>query len=208
MILDRARRLLDPVLEIERSEDRDAALRAALPHVPALGWTRAALAAGLQDAGGDPLLLDSLFPRGPIEAVEAWRDLADREMAGSVPADLAERRIPARIRALIALRLEQSAPHREALQRAAALLALPWNAPSALRIAARSADAIWNAAGDQSADLSHHTRRATLAAIHASVVAFWLTDRSEGARDTLAFLDRQLGRLARLQRQRRPARLA
>jgi hypothetical protein len=28
---------------IERSEDRDQALRAALPHVPALGWSRAAL---------------------------------------------------------------------------------------------------------------------------------------------------------------------
>ena len=69
-----------PPCNIERSEARDAAIRAALPHVPALGWTRAALGAGLRDLGQDPVEAESLFPGGPAEVVEAWSDLADREM--------------------------------------------------------------------------------------------------------------------------------
>ena len=60
-------------------EERDAAIRAVLPHVPALGWTRGAIAAGLTDAGLLPEDAAFLFPRGPVSAIEAWLDLTDRD---------------------------------------------------------------------------------------------------------------------------------
>jgi ubiquinone biosynthesis protein COQ9 len=191
---------------IERSEERDQAIRAALPHVPALGWTRAALSAGLVDLGRDPLEQDWLFPRGPAEAIEAWLDLADREMeAQAAEEDLLSRKIPARIRCLILIRLEQAAPHREAVRRALAQQTLPWNLGSALRTAARTADSIWGAAGDTSADFSWYTRRATLAGIYGATLAFWMQDEESGHPATIAFLDRRLAGLARFQQRKRTA---
>jgi ubiquinone biosynthesis protein COQ9 len=192
---------------IERSEERDAAIRAALPHVPALGWTRAALAAGLRDAGADPLAHEWLFPGGAVEAVEAWCDLADREMEEAARAeDIAELRIPARIRRVILIRLERAETDREAVRRALGLQSLPWNLPSAARTLARTADAMWAAAGDTSADFSWYTRRATLAGVYGATLAFWLNDHEPGFPGSRAFLDRRLADLAKLQRPRRPRR--
>ncbi|MDO9503123.1 COQ9 family protein [Falsiroseomonas sp.] len=191
---------------IERSEERDQAIKAALPHVPALGWTRAALSAGLADLGRDPLEQDWLFPRGPVEAIEAWCDLADREMeAQAVAEDLASLKIPRRIRRVVLIRLEQAAPDREAVRRALALQSLPWNLASAARTVARTADAMWAAAGDTSADFSWYTRRATLAAVYGATLAFWLQDDSEDYAATRGFLDRRLAGLARFQRMKRKA---
>jgi len=190
---------------IERSAERDAAIRAILPHVPARGWTWAALRAGLADLGRDPVEAASLFPRGLVGAIEAWADLADREMAqAAAAADLDVLRMPARIRRLVELRLRAAAPHREALRHALALLALPWNAGAAARCTARTVDAIWYAAGDRSADFSWYTRRASLAAIYAATLAYWLRPEADGADPeehlaaTLAFLDRRMADLARM----------
>ena len=189
---------------IERSEERDRALRAALAHVPALGWTRAALAAGLRDIGEDPMAQDWLVPGGPVEAIEAWCDLADREMEAAAAAeDVTALRIPQRIRRVILIRLEQQAPHREAIRLALGHQSLPWNVPSALRTVARTADAMWAAAGDTSADFSWYTRRASLTAVYGATLAYWLRDDSEDIGPALDFLDRRLADLARLSRLRR-----
>ncbi len=181
---------------------RDAAIRAILPLVPALGWTRRAIAAGLAEAGMPEDEATFLFPRGPISAIEAWLDLADREMAEEA-GDLSGLRTPDRIRTLIATRLRQAAPHKDAVRQALALQGLPWNAASGLRTAARTASAMWYAAGDKSADFSWYTRRASLAAVYGATLAFWLRDDSEDLGPTLDFLDRRLEGLARFGRCRK-----
>lgn len=188
---------------IERSAERDAAVLAALPHVPQLGWTEAALEAGLRGAGMDPVAHRWLFPSGPVGAVEAWIDLTDRRMEeAAAREDLSVLRTPARIRRLIAIRLAEIEPHRAALRRALALLALPWNARAAARSLARTVDAIWAAAGDRSADFSWYTRRASLAGIYLATIAFWLREPG-GMNAALEFLDRRLAGLGRLHRARR-----
>lgn len=200
---------MDALSESDRA-GRDAAIRAILPLVPRSGWTRQAIAAGLRAAGLPEDEAAFLFPRGVTSAIEAWIDLTDREMAATA-GDVTGLRIPARIRALVAARLHLIAPHKDAARLAMAVLALPWNAPAGLRGAARTADAIWRAAGDTSDDLSRYTRRATLAAIHGATLAFWLRDDAEDVGPALDFLDRRLAGLARMQRCRRkpkPARAA
>ena len=193
-------------LDLERSAERDAALRAMLPHVPALGWGEAALRAGLRESGGDPEAAAWLFPRGPAGMAEAWSDLADRDMtAEAAGAGLQQLRIPARIRGVIGIRLRQQAAHKEAVRHAVALLALPWNLGAGARATARTVDAMWQAAGDTSADASFYTRRASLAGIYAATLTFWLQDPDPEGEATLRFLDRRLAELARLQgRKRRP----
>ena len=188
---------------MERCEERDAALRAALVHVPRLGWSRAALEAGLRDLGHDGREAEWLFPGGPIEAVEAWCDLADREMEAAARAeDLLALRIPERIRRVLTLRLEANEAHKEAIRRALALQSLPWNLASAMRTVGRTADSMWAAAGDTSADLSWYTRRATLSGVYGATLAFWLQDDEPGFPATRAFLDRRLADVARLQGKR------
>jgi ubiquinone biosynthesis protein COQ9 len=59
---------------------------------------------------------------------------------------------------------------------------------------------MWYAAGDKSADFSWYTRRATLAAIYGTTLAFWLRDPSPDLAKTLEFLDRRLADHARLHR--------
>ncbi len=182
--------------------ETDAVIDALLPLIPSMGWTPRAIAAALREAGLPEEEATFLFPRGPVSAIEAWLQLADRQMAEAA-GDLSELRIPDRIRTLIATRLRQAAPHREAVRQALAVQSLPWNVPSALRTAARTANAIWYAAGDTSADFSWYTRRFSLSAVYGATLAFWLRDESEDLGPTLDFLDRRLAGVARLGRLRK-----
>ena len=191
----------------ERSPERDAALEALLPHVPFDGWTLTALRRGLAEAGADPAEAASLFPGGPEDMLAAYFDLADRRMAAALAApEYAGLRTGARVRAAILLRLDQAAPHREALRRALAVLALPGHAGLAAACTARAVDAIWAAAGDRSDDFSWYTKRAILAAVLAATTLFWLGAGGEDPEAVAAFLDRRLEGVARLGRLR--ARLA
>ena len=180
----------------ERLPERDAAIDAVLPVVPHLGWTMAAL---VEAAGPDA---DLLFTDGP-DMVEAWADLADRRMEAEANAmDIAGLRVPERIRAIVALRLEQVRPHRAALRRALGLLCRPSQARLVARITARTVDAMWHAAGDISVDTSWYTKRAILASMYGATLLYFLQDETDGL-DTLAFMDRRLAGVGRITKLRR-----
>ena len=183
------------IAAVEHSPERDAALHAMLPWVERLGWSKLALAA----AGVAPLEAALLFPGGTAALLEAYCDLADREMEqGAIALGVAEQRLSQRVRSLIALRLQQARPHRAAVRRAVGLLALPCHAALATRCIARTVDSIWHAAGDASADFSWYTKRAILAGVWTSTLLFWLADHAEDDTATLAFLDRRLAGVARI----------
>ena len=185
----------------ERMPERDAAILGMLPNVPFDGWTKRALRAGVRDAGMPPDEADLLFPLGIVDMIETFCDLADRRMEEGAAA-LTETRLSKRVRAVIALRLEQNRLYKEAIRRALAILALPRNARAAATCTARTVDAVWYAAGDRSADISWYTKRAILAAIYSATVLYWLRDTSEDDAATLAFLDRRLAGLGRFGRLR------
>jgi ubiquinone biosynthesis protein COQ9 len=192
----------------ERSPERDAALEAMLPHVPTSGWTRAALRLGLRDIGVDPDDAGLLFPGGTSDMIDLMIDLADRRMAEAaaepaMAAELAGMRLPARVRAVVALRLLQQAPHKDAIRRAAAILSLPRNARLAATCTARTVDEIWHLAGDRSADFSWYTKRAILVGIYTATLFYWLQDHSLDDEATLAFLDRRLAGVGKIGKLRR-----
>ncbi len=190
----------------ERSPERDAAIDAVLSHVPFDGWTPLALRRALADTGRHPDDAATLFPGGPGDLVAAYCDLADRRMADDAAAlNLPSRRLTDRIRIILALRLARARPHKEAVRRALSVLALPQNAATAAACTARTMDAIWHTAGDQAADFSWYTKRASLAAIYSATLLFWLRDASVDDAATLAFLDRRLADLARIGKLRRRA---
>jgi len=177
----------------ERSAERDAAITALLPNVAFDGWTIATLQAA---AGPDA---DLLFPCGVTDMIEAYCDLGDRWMEqGAIDADVSSLRLSARVRAIIALRLEQNRPYKDAVRRALAVLALPGNTGLAARCTARTVDTIWHAAGDTSADFSWYTKRAILAGVYGSTLLYWLGDISDDDAPTLGFLDRRLAAVGRI----------
>ena len=184
----------------ERLPERDAAIQGMLPNVAFDGWTKRSLRAGVRAAGMPGDEAELLFPLGTVDMIEAFCDLADRQMEAAA-AGLPQGKLTARVRAVIALRLEQNRLYKEAIRRALAIFALPGNAGAAARCTARTVDAIWHAAGDRSADFSWYTKRAILGAVYSATVLYWLRDTSEDDVATLAFLDRQLagvGRIGRL----------
>jgi ubiquinone biosynthesis protein COQ9 len=135
--------------------------------------------------------------------IGAFCDWADRRMEeGAAVLDPAMR-LHQRVRAVIALRLEQNRPHKEAIRRALALLALPGHMRLAAACTARTVDAIWRAAGDHSADFSWYTKRAILAAVYGATLLYWLRDSSDDDAATLGFLDRRLAGVGRIGSARR-----
>jgi ubiquinone biosynthesis protein COQ9 len=173
--------------------------------VPFDGWTETALRNALLALGRSPDEARLLFPNGSAEMIEAYAALADLRMEQAAAADpaLLAGGVPARVRALIALRLRQAAADRQAVRRAMAWLALPRNAALAARITARTVDAIWHAAGDTAADFSWYTKRGILAGVYGATLLFWLLDDSEDGAATLAFLDRRLADVGRIGKLRR-----
>jgi ubiquinone biosynthesis protein COQ9 len=184
--------------------EREALVAAMLPEVPFEGWSRAALRAAARRVGIPPGEALALFPGGTAELVAAFSRWADRRMLERLERlPLDELRVARRIALAIAVRLEILEPWREAVRRALIVLAPPHHAPLALRLLYETVDAIWSAAGDHATDFSFYTRRATLAAIYAATVLFWLEDRSPGAAETRAFVERRLAEVARFARARR-----
>ena len=183
----------------ERLPERDAAITAMLPNVPFDGWTPKALRLGLTAIGAPEDDAELLFPGGAVDLVTCFCDLADRQMEQAAAAmDMTDMRVPKRVRAIIALRLEQMHPHKEAIRRALAVLALRGKIGVATACTARTVDAIWHAAGDTSADFSWYSKRAILASVYTSTLLFWLRDTSEQDAETLEFLDRRLAGVGRI----------
>ena len=80
----------------------------------------------------------------------------------------------------------------ELLRAASAVLALPQNQPLAAKLLWETADVIWSGLGDSSRDVNWYSKRATLSAVYAASVLYWLGDTSEGRKDTRDFIDRRI----------------
>ncbi len=180
---------------------QDAIVRGSVPNVPFDGWSTKALRLGAESAGLDAEAAERAFPGGPSEAVLHFVDLSDRLMIQAMAEEETEgMRLAERVLLAIRLRLEPWERDREAVRRGLALLAMPANAPAALRASYRTVDSIWYAAGDTSVDFSFYTKRAELAGIYGATLLVWLEDTSEGSATTWDFLTRRLEEMVRLKK--------
>lgn len=171
----------------------DALLQAILPEVPFEGWTAAAMRKAAEKAGLDPAEVASLCPGGPRDLVAAFSHWADREtLKALAPLGLETMKIRERIATGVRARLAILTPHREAVRRALSLLAAPQNVALGARLLYDAVDALWYAAGDTATDFNFYTKRGLLAGVYAATTLYWLDDRSPGAVETHAFLDRRL----------------
>jgi ubiquinone biosynthesis protein COQ9 len=171
---------------------QEAILEAALAHVPFDGWSDMTFRAAVADAGVEPGLARALFPRGAVDLALAFHARGDAAMIERLAStDLSALRFRERIAAAVRYRLE-AVPDREAVRRGTTLFALPMHAADGARAVWGTADAIWTALGDTSADINWYTKRATLSGVYGATVLYWLGDDSPGHQATWDFLDRRI----------------
>lgn len=187
----------DPTLdEIRAGLIADIAANAAFD-----GWSKLAVMAAADVHDVDPDLAMLAFADGPVDMIDAWFAHIDAEMALALPPEsLATMKIRERITALVEARLAIVASDRESLRRAMAILAMPQNAPRAVRLGWRAADMMWRMAGDTATDYNHYTKRLTLSAVYASTIAVFIDDESEDYSETRAFLGRRIDGVMRFER--------
>lgn len=177
----------------DMTDIRRQVVEAALPNVVFDGWTDRVLADAVADAGVDANLARLAFPRGGIDLVLAFHQQNDVALPAAMAAeDMSALRYSEKVSRAIELRLEMIAEHREAVRRAAALLALPIHAADGARAIWQTADTIWTALGDTSDDVNWYTKRATLSGVYSAVVLYWLGDDSPDMERTRAFIARRI----------------
>jgi len=176
---------------------RDRILESVLPNVVFDGWSDDVLLDGARMADADPLTVRRAFPGGVEELIEhfaAWTDHAMLDAMQLHP--LAEMRTHEKIRLALVCHFQVLEPHREAVRRLLAHLALPRNVGLGLRLLHRTVDTIWYAAGDTATDFNHYSKRAILAGVLSAATFYWLDDVSEDRVETWAFIDRRLADVA------------
>jgi len=177
----------------ELTSRRDKILLASLHHVVFDGWTKAALQAGVQDAGFDADMALRAFPGGLPDLAQHMADWADRRMLDELAdLDLDAMRVRDRVAAGVKARLQVVTPYREAMRRLLAYLTLPQNTPMAARQTWHTVGAIWYAAGDDAADFNYYTKRSLLLPVYTTTVLYWLNDDSDGMAATWDYLDRRI----------------
>ncbi len=179
-----------------------AALGPRLPgHAAFDGWSDAALAMAAEELGVPAERARLAFPDGQPQMIDAWFDSVDKAMLDAFPLErIAAMKIRDRISELILFRLVVMLPHREALRRALAILAMPQNAIVGTRLAWRSADRIWRLAGDVATDFNHYSKRIILVGVYGSTSLVFLDDQSPDLADTRAFLARRIDDVMRFEK--------
>ena len=171
------------------TDTRDRLAEAALTHVPFDGMNMTALRAGARDLGLSEDVAVAFFPGGGAD-LAAWihrrGDARLAEWLQTAP----EGRFRDRVAAAIWQRLDFADP--ELVRAASAVLALPQNQPLAARLLWETADTVWTGLGDASRDVNWYSKRATLSAVYAASVLYWLGDHSEAHAETRDFIDRRI----------------
>lgn len=181
-------------------------LRAALaPLIPANavfdGWSDKALSMAAASLGVPPERARLAFPDGPLQMIDAWFEAIDVAMLAAWPPERIEMlKVRERIQGLVLTRIEAIRPHKEALRRAFAILALPSNAILGARLAWRAADRMWRVAGDTTTDFNHYSKRGILAALYTATMLVFLDDESDAFKDTRSFLDRRIDEVMRIEK--------
>lgn len=174
-------------------ELREALADRLAPEAAFEGWSEKALDAAAQSLGVPADRARLAFAGGSGQMIDAWFASIDRHMVDTLPPEkLAQMRIRDRITALVLARLAHMAPHREALRRALAVLAMPHHVAMGTALGWRAADAMWRLAGDNSTGFAHYTKRMTLIGVYGSTLLSFIDDQSEDYADTRAFLNRRI----------------
>ncbi len=162
-----------------------------LPLVAEQGWTQMALKQAGLSAGETAQSLKRLFPHGITSAISAWQTMLDEQTTQRVHLQgWRSDRVRDKIAQAVWTRLELIAEHPEAFQQATRQRL--WHPRIVMQDLWRSADVLWNLAGDTATDYNHYTKRLLLAKLLFKTILSYLGDTSADYAETRAYLDAQI----------------
>lgn len=177
-------------------DTEQALLDAALPLVPAHGWTRRTVALAGKALGLSEGETGLLLPHGPADLAALLSRRHDARSLASL-GDPHNLKIRERIRRAVEARLDAAAQDEAVLARWMGFLALPMQAPLASRLAWETADHLWRWAGDEATDENHYSKRAILAGIVTGALAI---QAASGSGEALGFVDRRIEDVMRFEK--------
>lgn len=185
--------MVQALADMTLDELRPLLARALPRHAGFDGWGDKAVESAAAELDVNPAVASLVFGGDRVAMIDAWFASIDTDMTERLPAEkLGMMKVRERIAALVEMRLELARPHREALRRAASILAFPANVPRGVQLGWRAADAMWRAAGDTATDYNHYSKRAILGSVYAATLAVFLNDDSEDLAETRQFLARRI----------------
>lgn len=172
---------------------RDKIITFALPHVPEKGWTWSVVQAACIDAGYQQSMARSVFQEGIVDAVAHFSDLMDRKMIAALAGvDPNSMKVRERIKTALMARFQQTLPYRDVARLSLAFWRVPPRGMIAGRVLWRTADRIWNWAGDTAQDFNKQSKRSLLIGVMGASMMVWLSDNSEDLAETEAFVTRRI----------------
>lgn len=172
---------------------RPALLQAALPDIAFDGWHETLLESAARRAGIAIEEAEDAFPEGTRGMALYFSEWADEEMRKKLAREkLQDTRVRDRVMRGVEIRLDILTPWKAAVSSALSYLGKP---PGGFLLPAhvwRTADIIWQAAGDTSTDYNRYTKRFLLSGVIVATILYWLGDDSDGHADTRAFLARRI----------------
>lgn len=172
---------------------RTAILCHALERAGEERWTKTMLDGSARDAGIGRDDLKLAFAEGIGALLRYFCQQGDLEMA----ALLSERQVDAmaireRVAQGVMTRIEVDLGRKSAVREAVAAFAQPRFSLLGLGALYDTADAIWNAIGDEARDYNRYTKRTILAGVYGATVVVWLSDKSDDLAETRTFLDARI----------------
>lgn len=171
----------------------------ALPDIAFDGWDWNIITKAASSLDISPSTLHAVFPRGLKDVVNSFSLWADHNMLEALNAfDPDEMRVRDRIIRGVLSRYEVLCGHEEAVRYSLNFWAPPYRSPEAGRVLWRTADKIWNWAGDTSTDYNFYTKRSLLCAVIAPTTLVWINEADIEKPKTTAFLDRRIDNVLQL----------
>lgn len=172
---------------------QDKILLRALEDVAFDGWSSEVVENAATQEGFEPDVVRAVFPGGLGDVLAHFSDYADRLMLQKLESiDPKELRVRDRIDLAIISRLEALDAFREPVRLSLPYWARPFSQMRGGKLVWRSADVIWNWAGDTSTDYNHYTKRALLSGILISSLPVWLDDQDPSMQKTRNFVAKRI----------------
>jgi ubiquinone biosynthesis protein COQ9 len=174
-------------------EIKDKIIEAMLPNVSFDGWTVQCAENAAVEAGFDADVIHAIFPDG-LEGIVAhfshWADHKTLEALEGV--DIEALKIRERIHMAVLKRFEILMPYKDAVRMAMSYWTVPLRGLQGPRNVWKTANVIWNWAGDKATDYNRYTKRTLLSGVIISTTLAWQKDGSDDLSETSEFLHRRI----------------
>lgn len=168
---------------------RQKILVEALKDVPFDGWTQAGLLKATEAAGYKSDMAVAAFPDGLSDLLAFFSEWADTQMLAALkhidPEDL---KIRARVAKAAMARFAVIEPYKDSVRAAAKYYARPFRSLQAKQMVWKTADAIWDWAGDTTTDYNRYTKRGLLSWVLGVTTVYWLAKKDVSIADVDTFL--------------------